>query len=71
MKHNKEEQSSVRCISNFVRGMFYETVLFDVSNAVADRRVFAAFCEPTWSWGVSWSSTSAGEMPSAVVYRVL
>jgi hypothetical protein len=51
MKHNKEEQSSVRCISNFVRGMFYETVLFDVSYAVAGRRVFAAFGEPTWSWG--------------------
>jgi len=31
--------------------MFYETVLFDVSNAVAGRRVFAAFSEPTWSWG--------------------
>jgi len=31
--------------------MFYETVLFDVSYAVAGRRVFAAFCEPTWSWG--------------------
>jgi hypothetical protein len=51
--------------------MFYETVLFDVSYAVAGRRVFAAFGKPTWSWGVSWSSTSAGETPSAVVYRVL
>jgi len=71
VKHNKEEQSSVRCISNFVRGMFYETVLFDVSYAVAGRRVFAAFGKPTWSWGVSWLSTSARETPSAVVYRVL
>jgi len=40
--------------------MFYETVLFDVSYAVAGRRVFAAFGKPTWSWGVSWLSTSAG-----------
>jgi hypothetical protein len=31
--------------------MFYETVLFDVSYAVAGRRVFAAFGKPTWSWG--------------------
>jgi hypothetical protein len=29
--------------------MFYETVLFDVSNAVAGRRVFASFGKPTWS----------------------
>jgi hypothetical protein len=28
--------------------MFYETSLFDVSYAVAGRRVFAAFGEPTW-----------------------
>jgi hypothetical protein len=30
-----------------VRGMFYETDLFDVSYAVAGRRVFAAFGKPT------------------------
>jgi len=36
-------------ISNFVRGMIYESGLFDVSNAVAGQRVFAAFGKPTWS----------------------
>jgi hypothetical protein len=40
-------------VDNFVRGMnmIYETDLFDVSYAVAGRRVFAAFGKSTWSWG--------------------
>jgi hypothetical protein len=39
---------------DIVRGMnmIYETGLFDVSYAVAGRRVFAALGESTWSW---WS----------------
>ncbi len=51
--------------------MFYESGFFDVSYVVAGRRVFAAFGESTWSWKASWLSISAGETPSAVVYRVL
>jgi len=52
-------------VDNFVRGinMIYETGLFDVSYAVAEgnsQRVFAAFGESAWSWGVSLLSTSAG-----------
>jgi hypothetical protein len=38
---------------DIVRGMnmIYETGLFDVSYAVAGRRTFDTFGEPTWSWG--------------------
>ncbi len=62
MERNKEEQSSVRNIFTFpplsplfdwkyltAWGVFYESDLFDVSYAVASRRVFAAFGESTWS----------------------
>ncbi len=54
--------------------MIYETGLFDISYAVAEgnsQRVFVAFGESTWSWGVSWLSTSARKAPSAVACSAL
>jgi hypothetical protein len=55
-----------------VRGMnmVYETGLFDVSY-VAGRRAFDAFSGSTWSWGVSWLSTTARKAPSAVACSAL
>jgi hypothetical protein len=61
---------------DIVRGMnmIYETGLFDVSYAVAEgnsQRVFVAFGESTWSWGVSWLLTYAREVPLAVACSAL